>query len=103
MVMDQSKNRLVKIETQLEGSIKESLEEFMKANIDVIAYIAIEITKVDLSTIVHCLIVSKDYKLVKQKKKKKKHPFAPDRLEPIREEITKLTQIKFTSEVMHPE
>lgn len=53
---------------QLKGSIKESLEKFLKVNTDVTAYNTIEMLGVDPSTMVHHLNIKEDYKLVKQKK-----------------------------------
>lgn len=62
--MDQNRNRSLKIRMQLEGLIKKSIEEFSKANTDVLAYNTIEMAKVNPSTMVHCLNVKEDYKLI---------------------------------------
>lgn len=48
---------------QLEGSVKESLKEFLNANTNVMAYSIIEMSKVDPNTIVYFLNIRKYYKL----------------------------------------
>lgn len=87
----------IKIGIWLEGFVKESFEEFLKANIDVMTYNTTMILVVDPNTMVHHLNIKEDYKLDKQKK----HPFTPDRQESIREEIVTLTHTGFISKMMN--
>lgn len=79
MVVDQSKNRSVKMGMQLEGFVKENLKAFLKVNTNVTAYNAIKMPGVELNTMVHRLNVRKDLKSFK----KKKHPFVLNRQEAI--------------------
>lgn len=74
-MVDRVRNRSVKMGTQLEGLIKENIEEFLKANTGVMAYNTTKILGVDLNTMVHHLNIREDCKPVKQKK----HLLAPDK------------------------
>lgn len=78
-MVDQTRNNSIKIGMELEGLVKKSLEEFLKANTDVMAYNITEMPEVDSNIIVHHYNVKKDYKQVKYNK----HFFVPYRKEAI--------------------
>lgn len=68
MVIDQSRNKLVKMGIQLGCLVKERLKEFLKSNTNIMAYNVTKILGVNLSSMVYHLNVREDYKLVKQRK-----------------------------------
>lgn len=55
----------MKMGMKLKGSVKKSLEEFLKASTNIVAYNATEIPEVDLNTLVHDLNIKEHYKLIK--------------------------------------
>ena len=79
--------------------IKKGLIRFPRKNIDMFAWSHEDIPGIDPSVITHRLNVNPSSKPVRQKKR----VFAPERDNAIKEEVQKLTLIKFIREVYYPD
>ena len=79
--------------------IKKGLIRFPRKNIDMFAWSHEDIPGIDPSVITHRLNVHPSSKPVRQKKR----VFAPERDNAIKEEIQKLTLVKFIREVYYPD
>ena len=88
-----------RIEADLEGEIKKGLIYFLRKNIDVFAWSHEDMPGIDPSVITHRLNVHPSSKPVRQKKM----VFASERDNAIREEVQKLTLMKFIWEVYYPD
>ena len=88
-----------RIGANLEGEIKKGLICFLRKNIDVFAWSHEDMPGIDPSVITYRLNVHPSSKPVQQKKR----VFAPERDNAIREEVQKLTLVKFIREVYYPD
>ena len=88
-----------RIGADLEGKIKKDLIRFLRDNIDVFAWSHEDMSGIDPSVITHRLNVYPSSKPVRQKKR----VFAPERDNAIKEEVQKLTLMKFIREVYYPD
>ena len=79
--------------------IKKGLIRFPRKNIDMFAWSHEDIPGIDPSVITHRLNVNPSSKPVRQKKR----VFAPERDNAIKEEVQKLTLVKFIREVYYPD
>ena len=86
-----------RIEADLEGKIKKGLTCFLRKNINVFAWSHENMPGIDPSVITHHLNVHPSSKPVRQKKR----VFPPKRDNAIREEVQKLTLVKFIREVYY--
>ena len=86
-----------KIGADLEGEIKKGLICFLRKNIDVFAWSHEDMPGIDPSVITHRLNVHPSSKPVQQKKR----VFALERDNAIKEEVQKLTLVKFIQEVYY--
>ena len=94
---DPGKN--TRIGADLEGKIKKGLICFLRKNIDMFAWSHENMPGIDPSVIIHRLNVYPSSKPMRQKKR----VFAPERDNAIREEVHKLTLVKFIREVYYPD
>ena len=85
------------IGAELDGKIKKGLIRFLRENIDVFAWSHEDMPGIDLSVITHCLNIYPSSKHVRQKKR----VFAPERDNAIKEEVQKLTLVKFIREIYY--
>ena len=88
-----------KIWADLEEKIKKDHIRFLRENIDVFAWSHEDMPGIDLSFITHRLNVYPSSKPVRQKKR----VFVPERDNAIKEEVQKLTVVKFIREVYYPD
>ena len=88
-----------RIRADLEGKIMKDLIRFIRENIDVFSWSHEDIPGIDPSVITHRLNVYPSSKPVRQKKR----VFAPERDNAIKEEVQKLTLLKFIREVYYPD
>ena len=88
-----------KIWADLEEKIKKDHIRFLRENIDVFAWSHEDMPGIDLSFITHRLNVYLSSKPVRQKKR----VFVPERDNAIKEEVQKLTVVKFIREVYYPD
>ena len=79
--------------------IKKGLIRFPRKNIDMFAWSHEDIPGIDPSVITHRLNVHPSSKPVRQKKR----VFAPERDNAIKEEVQKLTLVKFIRKVYYPD
>ena len=91
--------RYTRVGANLEGKTKQVLVQFLKKNIDVLAWSHEDMSAIDLSVITHRLNVYPSSKPVCQKKR----VFAPERDNAIKEEVQKLATTKFIQEVYYPD
>ena len=94
---DPGKN--TRIGADLEGKIKKGLICFLRKNIDMFAWSHENMPGIDPSVTIHRLNVYPSSKPMRQKKR----VFAPERDNAIREEVHKLTLVKFIREVYYPD
>ena len=88
-----------RIGADLEEKIKKDLIRFLRENIDVFAWSHEDMPDIDLSVITHRLNIYPSSKPVRQKKR----VFAPERDNATKEEVQKLTLVKFIREVYYPD
>ena len=88
-----------KIWADLKEKIKKDHIRFLRENIDVFAWSHEDMPGIDLSFITHRLNVYPSSKPVRQKKR----VFVPERDNAIKEEVQKLTVVKFIREVYYPD
>ena len=88
-----------KIWADLEEKIKKDHIRFLRENIDVFAWSHEDMPGIDPSFITHRLNVYPSSKPVRQKKR----VFVPERDNAIKEEVQKLTVVKFIREVYYPD
>ena len=88
-----------KIWADLEEKMKKDHIRFLRENIDVFAWSHEDMPGIDLSFITHRLNVYLSSKPVRQKKR----VFVPERDNAIKEEVQKLTVVKFIREVYYPD
>lgn len=78
--------------------VQEDLIQFLQRRLDVMAYTAWEIPKVNVKVVTHHLNIRLKAQLVKQNKIN----YSPKRQEAFKEEMSKLSQEVFISEVIYP-
>ena len=88
-----------RIGADLEEKMKKDLIRFLRENIYVFDWTHKDMSGIDLSVITHRLNVYPSSKPVWQKKR----VFAPERDNAIKEEVQKLTVVKFIQEVYYPD
>ena len=86
--------RYTRVGADLKEKTKQDLIRFLKKSIDVFAWSHEDMPGIDPNVITHRLNVYLSSKLVRQKKR----VFAPERDNAIKEEVQKLTTVKFIRE-----
>ena len=89
--------KFTRIETSMEMKTKQDLVHFLKKSMDVFAWSHEDMPGIDPSVIIHYLNMYSSSKPVHQKKR----VFAPKRDKAIKEEVQKLTMVKFIQEVYY--
>ena len=91
--------KFFQIESQLPQQEREELVEFLKQNIDVFAWNAYEAPGVNLEFICHHLNVNPS---IIPKKQPPRRP-SKEYVEAVREEVTRLKQVRAIKEIFYPE
>jgi hypothetical protein len=89
--------RVLQIGTCLTQEVREGLVDFLRRNMEVFAWLHIDMPGINLETIVHVLNVDLDVKPVKQKRMM----FTSERVEAIAAEVEKLLKAQFIQEVYY--
>ena len=96
---EENPEKSTRIGADLKEKIKKDLVCFLRENIDVFAWSHEDMLDIDPSVITHRLNVYPSSKPVRQKKR----VFASERDNAIKEEVQKLTVVKFIQEVYYPD
>jgi hypothetical protein len=89
--------RVLQIGTCLTQEVREGLVDFLRRNMEVFAWLHIDMPGINPEKIVHVLNVDPDVKPVKQKRMK----FTSERVEAIAAEVEKLLKAQFIQEVYY--
>ena len=92
-------DKYTRVGAELEENTKKDLVQFLKKNVDVFSWSHEDMPEIDPRVITHRLNVSPSFKPIRQKKR----VFAPERDNPIKDEVHKLIAAKFIREVYYPD
>ena len=90
--------RTTRVGTLLDEDQKREMEQFLRNNFDIFAWLATKMLGISLTVIYHSLNVIPTVWPIKQKKIK----FAPDKVKAVKQETKKLLKADFIRKVYHP-
>ena len=99
VIIDTNPENFFQVEVQLPPHEKQALIEFLRKNVDVFAWDACEASRIDLDFICHHLNVNPSIPPRKQLPRRS----SKDHYEAVKEEVTKLKQVRAIKEVFYPE
>ena len=89
----------IMIGTELTDELRSTLTNFLKGNLDVLAWLQGDVPGIDPQVAMHRLFTNPEHPPVRQKRRK----FAPERLKVIDDEVNKLIEPNVIGEAHYPE